>query len=111
MKHDIREAYLAMAKVGYRPAAPGDGCGSISLTRKQLADPAQLEREATGYADSFRKEEDTCRFWIGCADSRRTQALVYTIEAARFALWLCPPRPELDSSLCGQVAQNGIGTD
>jgi hypothetical protein len=49
MKHDIHEAYLAMAKAGYRPAAPGDGFGSISLTRKQLADPAQLEREAASY--------------------------------------------------------------
>jgi len=79
----IREAYLLMAKAGYRPAAPGDGVGGISLTRSQLADPTRLETEARVYADSFIKEENECRFWIGCADSKRTQALVYAIEASR----------------------------
>jgi hypothetical protein len=33
-----REAYLMMAKQArYRPQAPGDGMGHVSLTRKQLA--------------------------------------------------------------------------
>jgi hypothetical protein len=79
----IREAYLAMAKAGYRPAAPGDGMNNISLTRKQLADPVRLEREAGHYADSFIEEENGNRFMIGCADFSRNRALVYAVEAAR----------------------------
>jgi hypothetical protein len=79
----IREAYLLMAKAGYRPGAPSDGFGNISLNRAQLLDHARLEREADFYADSFRREENEARFWIGCADFKRTQALVYAIEASR----------------------------
>jgi hypothetical protein len=79
----IREAYLLMAKAGCRPGAPSDGFGNISLNRAQLLDHARLEREADFYADSFRREENECRFWIGCADSKRTRTLVYAVEAAR----------------------------
>jgi hypothetical protein len=96
LEHDrIREAYFAMAKAGYRPAAPGDGCGSISLTRKQLADPVRLEREAQAYADNYIKEEDRGQVWMGCADLRLAQAKVYAIEAARL--------------LCGVVVPSSTG--
>jgi hypothetical protein len=41
----FREAYIAMAKKArYRPQAPGDGMGNISLSKEQLTDPGWLER-------------------------------------------------------------------
>jgi hypothetical protein len=78
------EAYVAMATVAkYRPAAPGDGCGGIYLSKAELADQALLEQEAVKYATQFDKEEDTRRFNIGCTDFRTNRATIYTIEAAR----------------------------
>jgi len=60
-----REAYLRMAKEArYRPQAPGGGIGHVSLTRKQLADPELLQREATAYALKFNAEENERAFWI-----------------------------------------------
>ena len=64
-----REAYLRMAKdARYRPQAPGDGIGHVSLSKKQAADPERLEREATSYALKFNEEENEHTFWIGCSD-------------------------------------------
>lgn len=79
----VGEAYKAMAhRVKYRPAAPGDGFGDIFLSKKELADPGILHREAAKYAREFIAEEDTCRFQIGCCDHSNTTAFVYAIEAA-----------------------------
>jgi len=77
------EAYLEMAKQGYRPAAPSDGFGHASLTPEELQDRDRLQREAVQYAVRFLKEEDAGVFEIGCSDSRTSRALVYVIEAAR----------------------------
>lgn len=80
----ICEAYLEMAgKLKYRPAAPGDGMGSISLSEEQLADGERLAEEASRYAREFIAEENTLNFRIGVADWHTNRALVYTIEAAR----------------------------
>jgi hypothetical protein len=80
----FREAYLTMAKLArYRPQAPGDGMGNILLSKQELADPNRLEQEATAYALSFDKEEDTRQFWIGCSDFETNRAFIWTIEAAR----------------------------
>ena len=36
----FRQAYMAMAKrAKYRPAAPGDGCGGIYLSKDELSKP------------------------------------------------------------------------
>ena len=78
----LRQAYLLMAPF-YRPAAPGDGMGHISLTLAECRDRKRLEREAAEYAAQFIAEEDTCKFWIGCSDHRTNQAFMWTIEAAR----------------------------
>jgi hypothetical protein len=78
------EAYLAMAEEArYRPAAPGDGCGHVYLTRAELRDPKQLEEEAVTYAVGFSNEEDTLKFYIGCTNFSTNRAFVWAIEAAR----------------------------
>jgi len=80
----IYEAYLEMAKrARYRPAAPGDGWGHITLSEEQLVDPRLLEAEAISYAQGFLSEEDERTFWIGCSDFETNRALAYVIEAAR----------------------------
>lgn len=77
-------AYLAMARFAlYRPQAPSDGFGHITLTKKQGADRERFEREAIEYAKRFRKEEDTLSFRIGCSNGSTNQALIWIIEAAR----------------------------
>ena len=81
----LREAYIAMSKrAEYRPAAPIDGCGNITLSGEVLADPQQLGKEAAHYATEFINEG--YRFWIGVSDFSTNRALVYTIESAR-NLW------------------------
>src|SRR5262249_39766339 len=84
-KHDhFRQAYLLMAKQArYRPQAPGDGFGNVSLSKEEAADPERLEQEATAYARGFDAEEDKLSFWIGCSDFNTNRAFVWTIEAAR----------------------------
>lgn len=78
------EAYLMMAtRANYRPGAPGDGCGNISLSADELADADRLRREAFKYALRFQKEEDGCEFRIGCSDFRTNRAFMFVIEAAR----------------------------
>jgi hypothetical protein len=78
------EAYRLMAeKAKYRPAAPGDGCGHVYLTKAELRDRRQLEKEAATYAVGFSKEEDTLKFYIGCSNFRTNRAFIWAIEAAR----------------------------
>jgi hypothetical protein len=85
------EAYLRMAEEAhYRPKAPGDGMGNVSLSAKQLADRQRLEREAITYAQAFDAEEDERTFIIGCSEYQTNRALIFTIEAAR-ALCGCAP--------------------
>ena len=78
------EAYGAMAdSAKYRPAAPSDGCGGISLSKAALGDREILKQEASKYAAAFRKEDDAREFYIGCSNFDTNRALVYVIEAAR----------------------------
>src|SRR5690348_10688293 len=61
------QAYLTMARNGYRPQAPSDGFGNIQLTRDELDEDGRLYREAVEYAANFCRHEDADRkFWIGC---------------------------------------------
>ena len=95
-RNRVIEAYLKMAEVArFRPAAPGDGMGSIDLTEEEIADPARLAKEAAEYADYFLKQEDS-HFNIGVSDASTNRALVYAIEAARA---LCTPHPDLALTL------------
>jgi hypothetical protein len=77
------EAYVAMAGAKYRPAAPGDGYGSINLTDEQMADPDVLAAEAVRYAVRFGREDDECMFNLGCTDYATNRASVFAIEAVR----------------------------
>jgi hypothetical protein len=82
--HRFAQAYLAMsAEANYRPAAPGDGCGNISLTLDELSDPRRLAMEAVKHAKHFEAEEDSGRFRVGCSNYCTNRALVWVVEAAR----------------------------
>jgi hypothetical protein len=103
-----RTAYHEMWKhARYRPAAPGDGFGSIDLTDEEFRDPARLEEEARKYAASFLHQDDAMEYPMGCPDGRGNRAFCYTIEAARV---LCAARPELAKSLL-QMALDEIAAE
>ncbi len=75
----IARAYRRMAnEVGYRPAAPSDGFGNITIPAEEL----DLDAEIETYAMRFIADEDDGRF-LGCANSTEREAMVYLIEAAR----------------------------
>ena len=43
------------------------GCEEwLRLDHGQLSDPERLHREAVKYAVAFAREENDCRFWVGC---------------------------------------------
>jgi hypothetical protein len=78
------QAYLMMATEAlYRPAAPGDGMGSVNLSEEELIDHDLLLREAVDYATRFHEQEDTLKFNIGISNYITNRAFVFTIEAAR----------------------------
>ena len=78
------QAYLMMARAGYRPAAPSCGCGDIQLTKDRCDDRERLYREAVKYAAEFNRDEDADRdFFIGCSNWETNRAFVLSIEAAR----------------------------
>jgi hypothetical protein len=80
----FQEAYLKMAlHARYRPAAPNDGFGGITLTAAQLKNRKRLYEEAKAYAAEFIKGDNSCQFWIGCTDFDTNIASVFVIEAAR----------------------------
>lgn len=75
-----RDAYLQMARVvGYRPCAPSDGLGTITVPLDQL----DITREASAYATGWRVEEDRGAYEVGSPDYPDRPALIYVIEAAR----------------------------
>jgi hypothetical protein len=76
----IADAYRRMAaEARYRPAAPSDGCGSITVPVAQL----DLDAEAATYARQWWTQEDERRFWIGCCHWPYRPATIFAIEAAR----------------------------
>jgi hypothetical protein len=81
---NFRAAYLQMARQArYRPQAPSDGFGHITIGHEELRDPTRLWAEATKYAVEFSREEDTDSFWIGVSDFRTAKVFMWVIEAAR----------------------------
>lgn len=76
----IRDAYRRMAIIGrYRPMAPSDGFGNITVPDDEL----DLEAEAAGYARQWWDDEDAAAFRIGCCDFESRIATVFAVEAAR----------------------------
>lgn len=74
----LHEAYKAMVELGYRPAAPSDGVGNITVPVEEL----QPDIEAREYARRFMRDEDNGgMFFLGCTDYRFVRAVVWTLEA------------------------------
>lgn len=72
--------YKRMAKEArYRPAAPSDGCGNISVHSSLL----DLNAEALTYAADWLKEEERMDYFLGCPDYLDRPALIFIVEAAR----------------------------
>jgi len=80
----IRAAYKKMAKKArYRPYAPSDGLGNISLTDAELADPGRLEREAATAALIFDDDDkEHLHAVIGCVNGDSAAAMFYCLQAA-----------------------------
>jgi len=78
----FKEAYRQMAKVArYRPAAPSDGYGNITV---ELNDPDDLEKESWRYAKKLYQQDENGIFEIyGCSNFSTNRALVYVLEAAK----------------------------
>jgi hypothetical protein len=75
----IAEAYKMMAELGYRPAAPSDGFGGITVPLPEL----ELDIEAREYAQRFIAEEDTDRYFAGSTNYTFNRAAVLALEAFR----------------------------
>jgi hypothetical protein len=73
------EAYTMMAELGYRPAAPGNGFGGITVPAAEL----EVSVEAREYATRFAAEENTNEYWAGCTDYTFNRAAVLALEAFR----------------------------
>ena len=78
--------YQRMASF-YRPSAPSDGFGNITVPAAEL----DLDAECRDYAAAWLAEEDRRRFRVGCPSYPGRPALVYVIEAARN---ICGMQPE-----------------
>lgn len=61
-----------------RLTAPSDGFDDITVPLDTLA----LDRKASDYARQWRRDENTRKFFISCADFRTRVTMVYAIEAA-----------------------------
>ena len=78
-------AYRRMAEeVRYRPAAPSDGFGNITVDLAEL----DLDEEARTYARDFLDAENTSTFFIGCSNFDTQHAMIFALEACRL---LCGP--------------------
>jgi hypothetical protein len=79
IREQIEATYRMMAEVGYRPAAPSDGFGHITVPVEEL----DLDQEAAAYATRWWDEEDAFTFNIGCCNYPTRPATIYAVEAAR----------------------------
>jgi hypothetical protein len=93
------EAYLTMFALGYRPAAPSDGYGNVCLTKKQLGDEVLLRREALKYAVQLRREADTNKYHIGCANGIVARAFALALEGARGFCCGCDERRDYSHAI------------
>lgn len=83
----FEDAYRQMAAIGYRPGAPSDGIGNITVPLREL----DLDDEATSYARHFLAEEDARKFWIGCSKGGSQRAFMWAVEAARLMCGFSTP--------------------
>jgi hypothetical protein len=79
-EEQVEAAYRRMAREArYRPAAPSDGLGNITVPSAEL----DLDAEARQYAAQWQEQEDTGVFALGCANWSERRAMVFALEAAR----------------------------
>jgi hypothetical protein len=89
----VVDAYLKMAEhARYRPQAPSDGFGHITMPLAEL----DIDEEAREYAQAFWDSESESWWFIGCANFTQRTAMVYFIEAARAC---CSSDPDLARDL------------
>jgi len=88
------EVYRAMAALPrpYRPGAPSDGYGNITVPLDQL----DLDTEALEWATRLSAETDSRQFYIGVPDYSLNRAFAYALEIARAC---CGVQPELAREL------------
>ncbi len=93
----IAAVYRRMAdEIHYRPAAPSDGMGHITVPLAEL----DLDAEQRDYAADWWAEEDECTFHIGCADYRMRPVMILAVEAAKACCSDYPlARPLLEAAL------------
>lgn len=85
------DAYRQMAeKVQYRPGAPSDGFGNITVPTAEL----EVSIEAREYVQRFLDEEAANQYWIGNPDFRANRAFIWTLEALKL--------------MCGGAAWEGV---
>lgn len=75
----IVEAYRGIASLGYRPAAPSDGFGNITVPEREL----HVDVEGREYGQRFLQEEEAGAYWAGCTDLRSLRAAIWALEAFR----------------------------
>jgi hypothetical protein len=78
-REQIEAAYRRMADAGYRPAAPSDGLGNITVPVDEL----DVDAEAHQYATHWWAEEDMTIFTLGRANYPQRAAMIFAVEAAR----------------------------
>jgi hypothetical protein len=76
----IQAAYRLMAtKALYRPAAPSDGCGNITVPEKYL----DLEAEAAQYAENWWNAEEQMAHVTGTCNFSTRAATIFAVEASK----------------------------
>jgi hypothetical protein len=76
----IKATYRRIAQEArYRPTAPSDGLGNITIPFEDL----DLEEEAETYAQRWTDEEDARRYSIGTCNYSTRPATIFAVEAAR----------------------------
>lgn len=76
----IKTAYLLMAnEARYRPTAPSDGFGHITVSEREL----NLEKEQSDYARSWWEQEEKQSFELGCCDFVTRPIVIFAIEAVQ----------------------------
>jgi hypothetical protein len=76
----IASVYLIMAdQARYRPAAPSDGYGNITVPAPEL----DLDAEIRDYAAAWLQSEDNGSYWCGSPDYPLRKVMILCIEAAR----------------------------
>lgn len=73
------KGYRMLAELNYRPAAPSDGHGNITVPDEAM----DLEKEARRYADEFAAMDDAMLWDAGCTHWEFAPCAVLALEAFR----------------------------